>query len=132
MAWSASMQTCTGVATADTESAAASLGLRREAIACQTLMEALLGFRPAIEHLIDNSQAILAIQRGYSKKLRHLGRTQRVNLGFLHDVLEDEEMRYGVVHRPTAEMKADIFTKALAAPQFAKAVAPIKLFLREL
>ena len=125
------MQTCTGVATADTESAAASLGLRREAIPAQTLMEYLLGFRPRIRHHIDNQQAISAIKRGYSKKLRHLGRTQRVNFGFLNDILEDPEMLYEVVHRPSKEMKADLLTKALAGPQFILARDLIQLFAKK-
>ena len=126
------MQTCTGVATADTESAAASLGLRREAIPAQTLMEHLLGFRPKIRHHIDNQQAISAIRRGYSKKLRHIGRTQRVNLGFLNDVLEDPDMLYDVVHRPTKEMKADLLTKALAGPQFKVARDLIAFYAKEI
>ena len=130
LAWSASMQTCTGVATADTESAAASLGLRREAIPAQTLFETILGWRPAIVHHIDNMQAISAIRRGYSKKLRHIGRTQKVNLGFLNDILEDPEMLYSVVHRPTKEMKADLLTKALPGPQFIEARELIQLYLK--
>ena len=131
IAWSASLQTCTGVATADTEVAAASLGLRREAIPAQGLLEVLLGRTPCIQHLIDNTQAILAIQRGYSKKLRHVNRTQRVNIGFLKDVLDDPYMQYSAEHGPSAENKADLFTKSLLAPKFKQALAMIEMYVGE-
>ena len=91
----------------------------------------LLGRTPSIQHLIDNTQAILAIQRGYSKKLRHVNRTQRVNIGFLKDVLDDPYMQYSAEHGPSAENKADLFTKSLLAPKFKQALALIDMYQGE-
>ena len=73
----------------------------------------------------------MAIQRGYSKKLRHVNRTQRVNIGFLKDVLDDEFMKYSAEHGPSADNNADIFTKSLLAPKFKAALALIDMYTGE-
>ena len=67
---------------------------------------------------VDNTQAISAVRKGYSKKLRALSRTQRVCIGVVHELIEDKEMLIVVEHCPTAQMKGDIFTKALAPASY--------------
>ena len=76
-------------------------------------MEALLGKRLDILHHIDNLQTLSAVEKGYSKKLRHLSRTQRVGVGLLHECTNNPELQMTVKHCPTEYQKADIFTKAL-------------------
>ena len=76
---------------------------------------------------IDNNQAISAITKGYSKKLRHLARTQRVCIGLLNECLNDPEMQFLVQHCPTLVMKGDIFTKALITAKFEDALAMIQM-----
>ena len=125
LAWGSVRQTSTSSSTAESETVAASHVLRREAIPAQLLMEIILGRRLNIELNIDNTQAILAIQRGYSKKLRHLARTQRVCIGLLHELLEDPDMQLSICHCPTLSMKADIFTKALNNEKFHTALEMI-------
>lgn len=66
---------------------------------------------------VDNTQAIAAVGRGYSKKLRHIDRMQRVSIGFLH-ALVSGHFRVSVEHCPTTEQKADLLTKSLPAGTF--------------
>ena len=94
----------------------------------QLLLEQLLGTVVPIVGLIDNDQAITAIKKGYSKKLRALPRTHRVAVGVLKDCLLDAEMKYSVVHCPSEDNKADLFTKALNTEKFTLARDMIGMF----
>jgi len=123
--WGATQQTCTASATAETETVAASHTLRKEAIPVQILLEHMLGKRLSIKMQIDNTQAISAIEKGYSKKLRHLARTQRVCIGLLNDLLRDPEVQFSVHHCATAEKKGDLFTKSLITQKFDQALSLI-------
>ena len=89
ISWAAVLQPSSASSTAEAETTSASYGMRRESIPVQVLLEAVIGVRVPIRHQIDNSQAKLAIERGYSKRLRHLQRTQRVCVGLLHESLQD-------------------------------------------
>ena len=95
-----------------------SKGLRTEALPVQDLMEQFLGVRLPIVSEVDNTQAITAAKKGYSKKFRSLPRTHRVSLGVIHECITDQRMACSVVHCPTLEMKGDLFTKALLPAQF--------------
>ena len=90
-------------------------------------MEECLGIRLRIEHYIDNLQAISAINKGYSKKLRHLCRTQRVAIGLLNECVNDPELMMTIKHQRTDGMKADIFTKALDILKFGVALSMVRL-----
>ena len=121
------MQTSTASATAEAETVAASHAMRRESIPIQILLEEVLGRRLSIVHKIDNMQAITAITKGYSKKLRHLQRTQRVGIGLLNECINDDELQMSIEHCPTDLMKGDLFTKALKGPKFQPALDMIGL-----
>ncbi len=116
--WSACKQTATCSSTCEAETVSASHGLRKEAIPVQILFEHLLGIRLPIICEIDNTQAIAAIRKGYSKKLRQLSRTQRCAIGVVHECVNDTDLKISVVHCPTDTQKADIFTKALVSAKF--------------
>ena len=59
----------------------------------QDLVQELLGERIPLVCLVDNQQAITAVQRGKSKKLRCLNRTHRIAIGSLHEIVGDEKQR---------------------------------------
>ena len=76
----------------------------------------------------DNSATIVAINKGYSPTLRHLPRTQRIALGFLHDTLSpdsDDELGLHEHEGPltvekddTDSHKGDVFTKEMSRQSF--------------
>ncbi len=77
----------------------------------------------------DNSAAIQCIASGYSPALRHLNRTARVSLGFLHEVYHDGELadQSKLVHCATNLMKADFLTKPLNRQSFEAALDLIRV-----
>jgi len=118
IAWSSTLQTSTSSSTCEAETVAMSKGLRTEALPVQDLMEQFLGQRLDVVCHVDNTQAITAAKKGYSKKLRALPRTHRVSLGVVHECVSDQRMSVDVVHCGTLDMKGDMFTKALSPAPF--------------
>ena len=53
------------------------------------------------------------MKKGYSKKLRHISRTHKVNLGSLKEVCV-KDTNSELVYIETKKQAADIFTKALS------------------
>ena len=88
----------------------------------QDFLEAALG-RPVPAVLKeDNSAALTACSKGYSPAMRGLRRTQRVSIGYIHDVISTPATSStgGVVMEkaPTATHKGDMSTKPLDANKF--------------
>ena len=59
----------------------------------------------------DNSATITVANAGYSHKLRHMPRHQKVNVGSIKE--EIEKPNVFMPHCPTDKQAADIFTKGL-------------------
>ena len=83
------------------ETNAASYAMRRESIPIQILFEEAVGREINITHNMDNTQAIVAIEKGHPEKLRHLWRTHRCSFGPLHESSVDPGLRMTVKHCPT-------------------------------
>ena len=90
----------------------------------------------------DNAACITSVTKGYSTAMRYIGRTQKVQLGFLHDVCrvetgdvdpgrressgrvvpladaESDDKPVTLKKVVTTEQKADIFTKELDKVKF--------------
>ena len=75
----------------------------------------------------EHMQTLQVVAKGYSKKLRHLPRTQRICLGVLKELVDDPDMRISMEHCPTAQMKADLFTKSLNTEKYIEAKKMIRL-----
>jgi hypothetical protein len=127
LVWRTALQTSTASSSAESETVSLSTGLRQEALPIQELFETLLGSKLWVMCKVDNTQALAAAKKGYSKRLRHLGRTQRVSLGFLNELIEDPDLRVCMEYASTTEQKADIFTKAMHPSAFVKARALISM-----
>jgi hypothetical protein len=140
LAWNSKKQLSTASATQEAETLSLSYGLRREAIPILTLLELVLRRPVQLVAHEDNTATIVAIRVGYSPALRHLDRTARCSLGFTHEVFfpdkvesdADDEgecdpklgfaLQPKLIHCPTAEMRADVFTKVFDGPKFAAAI----------
>ena len=109
-----------------------STSVRQEALPVQLLFEALLGQRLPLQVFVDNTQCISAVEKGYSKKLKHLARTHRVSIGVLNELLEDPDLDMTLDYCETSVMLADSFTKALPpasyiAAKSAMGLRPLKI-----
>ena len=78
-----------------------------------------MGLAVDILALVDNTQAILAVERGYSKKLRHLERTHRCSIAVLNELWLNGDIN--IQYAQTDTHKGDGFTKALLPAKFVTA-----------
>eukprot|EP00971_Amphidinium_carterae_P332784 6467110-Amphidinium_carterae.1 len=118
IAWASKRQGASAFSTCESEVVAMSFALREEGLPLLNLVANLTGKDVPLVCKEDNQQAIAAINRGYSKKLRHIPRVHKVSLGSLHEVLAAEGKVGCVEYHPTATHKADIFTKNLEKSRF--------------
>ncbi|CAK0813605.1 unnamed protein product, partial [Prorocentrum cordatum] len=118
LSWASQTQTATSSATAESETLAMSKNVRMDALPMADML-AKMGAKTNIVVLVDNTQAIAAVERGYSKKLRHLERAHKCAISVVHELWKDGEIE--VEHRPTATHKGDGFTMALLPAKFIQA-----------
>ena len=108
-------QSAVSLSTCESEIIAMITGLRDEALPILDLWEALPSDGKLSSDLIifeDNQSTILVAEKGYSKQLRHLGRTHRVSLAWLSDSLIANNGR--IIYCPTELQAADLYTKAFS------------------
>lgn len=117
ISWASKKQGCTASSTCEAETVALSTGVRGEGIAIQRMMSAFLARSVHLVAEVENTQAIAAVARGHSKKLRHLARSQRVNIGFLHDLVSGD-FGVRVEYCRSDQQKAYMFTMSLLVHTF--------------
>ena len=111
--------------TCEAETVSLATCLRQQALPAQRLLDRLLGLQTELYIKEDNSATISAITRGYSQALGYLKRTQCVDLGFLHEVTEQEHVH--LEKADTSVHKGDFFAKALNITAFRDALARINV-----
>ena len=109
-------QTSTSCNTCEAETVSLVTFLRQQALPAQQLLDLLLGQSIDLFIKEDSSATISAIQRGYPPALRHLKRTQRIAIGFLHGTTSSFPVFFEKAD--TAEHKGDFFTKPLNITAF--------------
>ncbi len=119
--WICKRQTSTSRSTTEAEMVSLATSLFGEAIPALDLWELILG-RPVELWIMEDNQATIKIAyKGYSQKLRHCQRVQKINLGSVKEVLEWPNVH--LEHCSTDLQAADIFTKELAPLKWANALA---------
>ena len=119
IAWSVKRQGATAGSTAEAETVAVATAVKHDGLPLASLLDLMLAGcrRPiGIEARIDNTQALAAVHRGYSKKLRYLDRTQKVSIGAIHELIESGTI--SAVYHETSTHRGDGFTKALVPAKF--------------
>ena len=111
LAWLAKKQTATSRSTTEAEMVALATALFSEALPTLGLWEQLLDREMVLVIMEDNEATIKIAKSGYSAKLRHMTRHQKIHIGSVKEVL-DREHTY-IPHCPTDKQAADIFTKGL-------------------
>jgi hypothetical protein len=102
-------QTCVSHSTPEAEIVAADHAVRTVGLPGLELWETLLKRKMSLSFKEDNEATIRIINTGKSPALRHIGRTHRVDLAFLHENKIKGEM--DLQYCPTEYMCADVFTK---------------------
>jgi len=111
LAWISRRQTSTSRSTTESEVVSMAGALYAEGLPTMDLWDLLLGRPIGLEIMEDNQATIKVVRKGYSMKLRHIGRTHKVNLGSLKEVIDSDHVELSYCR--TDDMAADIFTKAL-------------------
>lgn len=105
-------QICVSHSTPEAEIVAADHAVRIEGLPALQLWEAILRRRVAIKFLEDNAAAIRILQTGKSGPLRHLGRTHKVCIAWLHEQFDNGQ--FSIEYCKSDHMAADILTKAFS------------------
>ena len=84
------------------------------------LWERLLKRPVTLRILEDNEATIKVIRKGYSSKLRHVSRTQRVNIASIHEAISEPNVILQYVE--TTKQAADVFTKSLDPQKWGNAL----------
>jgi hypothetical protein len=107
-------QTAVSHSTPEAEIVAADHAIRAEGIPQLVLWETLLG-RPLVVHFHeDNETCIQICKTGRSAALRHVGRTHRVSIKWLHEMFQGDD--YKLFYEMTERQCADIFTTDFTDP----------------
>ena len=103
-------QGCVSTSTPEAELVAANVAIRQLALPALPLWETVLQRKLSIVFREDNDAAIKIIKNGYSSALRHMGRTHKVNVAWIHEVVQTGCIR--LLYVKSQRQCADIFTKA--------------------
>ena len=110
-AWASRGQTATARSTTEAEMISLGAGLFGEGIPAQELFETIVQKPVVLECLQDNAVVISIVSAGYSPKLRHMSKTQRIELGSIYEVFE--EPGTVLLYIKTDKQRADPLTKNL-------------------
>jgi len=102
-------QTCVSHSTPEAELVAADLAVRTEGLPAFQLWETVLGRKLHIDFREDNAAAIQIMKTGKNPTIRHMGRTHRVDLAWLHERVVSGEIVLTCCQ--SCDMAADISTK---------------------
>ena len=105
IAWGSKRQAATARSTTAAEMI--SLGSGRSTASTRLI----LNRQVMLECFQDNSAVIQIVAAGYSPKLRHLTKTEKIELGSAYEVFEDPSCR--LLYIATDKQRADVFTKPL-------------------
>ena len=103
-------QTCVSHSTPESEIVASDCALRLVGLPALQLWDALLPKKAHITFHEDNQAMIRVCETGRNPTMRHLGRTHRVDVAWLHERFSEPELT--LVYEQTKQQAADIFTKA--------------------
>ena len=125
LSWLSKRQTSTSRSTTEAEMVALATSLFSEALPMLSLWELVLGRSVTLRIFEDNTATITIARNGYSAKLRHVGRTHKINLGSVYDILHDPNVILEYVE--SAKQVADIFTKALEVFKWQPAIDMLRI-----
>ena len=130
ISWSVRRQGASSSSTAGAETVARCYAVKHEGLPTLFLLDALLaGVRSTMKLIgkVENTQAITAVHRGCSKKLKFLERTHTCSIGSVDEFIESGQLCVDYV--PTLAHRRDGFTKCLNPPVRCLEARGIKFFI---
>jgi hypothetical protein len=109
-------QTCVSHSTPEAELVAGDHSIRSEGIPLLQALSALHYREFIMEYFQDNETAAHCIRTGRTNALRHVGRTHRISISWLHEQSVGKNKTFNLNNCKTDDMKADIFTKSFTDP----------------
>ena len=119
-------QTACSRSTTEAEAIALASALFSDAIPAQEFMSQLLDSPIPLTCHQDNTATIQVIRNGYSARLRHLGKTHKINVQGLYDAFKEPDI--SIQHCPAEQQAADVFTKSLEVHKWQSALDMIGIF----
>ena len=129
LAWLSKKQTAVSRSTTEAEVVALSYVLFEEAIDLAELYSQVLGRRVMLKLREDSEACAKVVSTGYSRKLRHLKRTHKVNIAAVKEQLDRDDSQLELVN--TTRQKADVFTKALQTAKWPAAMSLMGLTMSQ-
>ncbi len=121
LAAKAQKQTAVAHSTVEAEIVSAGFAVRTVGLPALDLWETVLRRSVALTLIEDNESTAAIIRSGRNPTMRHLVRTQGVNVSWLHDLYLKKV--FGVVYSRTEAQCADVFTKTFSElPKWQQAV----------
>ena len=122
ISWGSKKQGATALHTQEAEMVSMANCIRNELLPSQYLLQELLRKKVTAKVMEDNAATITAAMHGYSPSLRHLARSQRVSLGFVHEIVTrgetEEDGNIQLEKAATEDHRGDLLTKELDVRKF--------------
>ena len=125
LAWISKKQGAIARSTTEAETAAMAYVLVEEGLPLLELMKRLLSPNVKLRVREDNEATAKVVTAGYSKRLRHMKRTHKINIASIAAELSKDDLELMLVN--TLHQKGDLFTKAVAGPLWGNAMKLIAL-----
>ena len=125
LAWISKKQGAIARSTTEAETAAMAYVLFEEGLPLLELMKRLLSPNVKLRVREDNEATAKVVTAGYSKRLRHMKRTHKINIASIAAELSKDDLELMLVN--TLHQKGDLFTKAVAGPLWSNAMKLIAL-----
>jgi hypothetical protein len=121
LSYTCKRQGCVATSTPEAEIASAERCVRKDLVPLSLILTAFLRRFPALVLGEDNDTRTLALERGASKEIRHISRSQRVSLASLAGLIRI--LNISLLRVSSKDMLADIFTKPFTElPRWAHAL----------
>ena len=119
LTWKGKSQPASSHSTPEAETVSLDACVREDCIPLQSLFNLILKRNIEVVVFEDNESCIAIVGKGFSAALAYIARTQRIDIGFLHEIfvegLLDEYGAWRLEYTPSATQKGDLFTKELGS-----------------
>ena len=118
-------QTAVSRSTTEAEAISLATAVSQDAVPTVDHLYEILGQEIPLTCFQDNEATIAVVRNGWSIKLRHVTKTHKIDLACLYDLFKDP-LTF-LVHCPTDQQAADVFTKNLETGKWDMALSMLRV-----